>query len=364
MSEESALRKPVTFTLGGKEYTVVREEVDDLLKHVVPREPDKYAVRVHRRLYPPKQVVAVTIGLPLTKFTTMDASRIVTALGYELIEVKQLEKQIVKNESEQLFEIYLTTSNVPFEFEKQMPGTTRRPDFAVPLRDKEMLFEVKEFRPTNEDFRPGFGYFDPYGPIREKIGAARKKFKDLDAYCCNLVVFNFGKPLILLDWKHIYGAMLGNLGFAVPLDIPGRIAPPDAEIRNVFVGGTGAKMLVERQGVPVDVQNQTISSVIVLQNLAMGQRRFRKSLKQRERELGRSLTLEEFQRELDRARGTERDGSLSQLRVVVHENPYARLPLPRDLFRGPYDERYGAEDNRITRVFAGEEIKSLEEDED
>src|SRR5688572_5175034 len=111
MSRESALGKPVTFTLGGKEYTVFREEVDDLLKHVAPREPDKYAVRVHHRLYPPKQVVAVAIGLPLTKFTTMDASRIVTALGYELIEVKELEKQIVKNESEQLFEIYLTTSN-------------------------------------------------------------------------------------------------------------------------------------------------------------------------------------------------------------------------------------------------------------
>ncbi len=158
--------------------------------------------------------------------------------------------------------------------------------------------------------------------------------------------------------------MLGNLGFAVPLNVPGRTAPPDAEIRNVFGGGTGAKMLVERQGVPVDAQNQTISSVIVLQNVAVGQRRFRKGLKQREKELGRSLTLEEFQRELDRAHGTERDGSLSQLRVVVHENPYARLPLPRDLFRGPYDERYGAEDNRITRVFAGEEIQSLEENED
>ena len=35
------------------------------------------------------------------------------------------------------------------------------------------------------------------------------------------------------------------------------------------------------------------------------------------------------------------------MRVVVYENPYARIPLAREIFVGPYDERYGPEGDRI-----------------
>lgn len=56
------------------------------------------------------------------------------------------------------------------------------------------------------------------------------------------------------------------------------------------------------------------------------------------------------------------DLSLSQLRVIVHENPFARIQFPRELFRGPYDERYAGTDGRIERVFCGSQLEALEEE--
>jgi hypothetical protein len=56
------------------------------------------------------------------------------------------------------------------------------------------------------------------------------------------------------------------------------------------------------------------------------------------------------------------DLSLSQLRVVVHENPFARIQFPRELFRGPYDERYDGSEGRIDRIFCGNQVEVLEEE--
>lgn len=85
-------------------------------------------------------------------------------------------------------------------------------------------------------------------------------------------------------------------------------------------------------------------------------------MKRKENELGRKLELSEFWDETERAKGTALDLSLSQLRVVVLENPFARIQLPRKLFRGPYDERYAGSEGRIVRVFCGDQLAELEEE--
>ena len=72
---------------------------------------------------------------------------------------------------------------------------------------------------------PVFGVFDPYPPLREKIDTARDTFSKLKQHCCCLVLYTVDTPLILLDWQHVCGAMLSNLGWSVPLDLPGRPAP-------------------------------------------------------------------------------------------------------------------------------------------
>jgi hypothetical protein len=39
---------------------------------------------------------------------------------------------------------------------------------------------------------------------------------------------------------------------------------------------------------------------------------------------------------------------LRQIRVIVYENPMARSPINRAVFRGPYDPRFRGEDGSIT----------------
>ena len=347
-----------SFRLRGVTYQLSREEVEDRLKHVMPRALDKYATRVNDREYPPKQVIEIALQLPVTSFTTMDASRILTSMGFLIEEMTRIGHEPVKSTSESCFEDILRASGLrDFAFEKQLPGTTRRPDYTVAWKDVEILFEVKEFRAVAEDFRPGFGAYDPYEPIRKKIEEGRRKFKDLDNYCCCLVLYNRDKLLVDLGWQYVYGAMLGNLGFSVPLQLQGSPVPSDEKTHSVFA--SGGKMHRQQRGVPRTPQNRTISAILVIEHLPVGKRRFRAHIRHLEQRRGMGLTVNEYHDEVERAGGTERDMSLCQLRVVVHENPYARISLPPELFRGPYDERYGNSEDRIQQLYQGDATTKL-----
>jgi hypothetical protein len=353
----------VAFRLGGKPYELDRNRIEQDLKHTPPKRVDKYFVLVNGRPYPPKQVLGIALNKPLVSFTTVDASRVLTALGFE-VGIVGKETAPRKTESEVLFEEYLNASGLTmFQFEPEMPGTAKRPDYRLVFDGACCLFEVKEFTATPEDFRRGFGAYDPYHPIREKINAAREKFHGLKDHCCCLVLYNREKPLIHLDWQFVYGAMLGNLSIRTPFkQSRAGLVLHEEEAETGFFGG-GGKMVRTKDRQPIEPQNTTISAILVLEQFPVGKRRFDTSVAKTERELGRKLTLEEYLEMVEHSRGTERDISLAQLRVVVCQNPYGRKPLSEKLFSGPYDERYGLDKrtgDRITRVFAGEQIVALE----
>ena len=101
-----------------------------------------------------------------------------------------------------------------------------------------------------------------------------------------------------------------------------------------------------------DVENTTISAVLVLENLEIGHRRFGVEVRRAECE-GKKLSFVEAFDMLRKTEGTESDYKLRELRLVVYENPYARYQLPRDIISGPYDERYGLSHGRTTRLYAG-----------
>ena len=57
----------------------------------------------------------------------------------------------------------------------------------------------------------------------------------------------------------------------------------------------------------------------------------------------------------------EFDSEEQHLGVIVWENSFARIPLPRTLFCGDYDERYGVNDKGIvTRQYAGKGVIDYE----
>jgi hypothetical protein len=160
----------------------------------------------------------------------------------------------------------------------------------------------------------------------------------------------------------VYGAMLGNVGIQMPFD-PQKGQLVAEEAKQEFYGG-GGKMYRYVDQNPIGPQNRTISAIVVLDRLHLGQRRFLADVRRKEMRMGRTPSIEESSAMLEEARGTERDWGLLQLRTRVYENPYARIALTRELFNGAFDERYGEVDGSIKRVFCGEEIRKLEAEEE
>lgn len=361
MTERRAIQGEIEFQLDGRRYRLSRDEVINKVTFAAPKPTDKYFITINDRPYPPKQVLMLALGLPSANFTTSAAIAILGRLGFE---INSGSAPQLRTESERLFETYLTMSGfLEYQFEPQIPDSSARPDFLVQaLLDgtkREILFEVKEFQATADDFRLGGGSYDPYGPIREKIEEGRKKFRESKQYPCALVLYNAGKPLVDLRWEFIYGSMLGNLGYSFPFDSNAGKLVEKPVLTPTFA--QGGKMHREKDGVPIEPQNTTISAIVVLELLPVGKRRFEIELKRHEQSLARSLRYEEFFEFERSARGTERDISLRQLRTVTCLNPYSRIPFPGRLFVGPYDECYGVIDGALQRIYAGSQLKLLED---
>jgi hypothetical protein len=262
----------------------------------------------------------------------------------------------VRTKGELLFQGYLRACGLDYLFEPLLPGSSRRPDYAVPYRDSYVLFDVKDFVAKDSDFGR-VGFYDAYAPIREKINAGRKKFKHLKGYTCALVLFNKDRPLVDLKPTFIYGAMLGDIGVSFPVNTT--TGQGDVSQTTTVFGERG-RMLEYRGVTPVRAVNTTISAIIVVERIAARQQRLLAAIEVEEKKLGRKFTFQEsFARIKELSRG-EMDLRIKPLRVCVCENPFAAFSFPRELFRGPYDERYGPEDGYIRRLVAGEKLVTLE----
>ena len=256
---------------------------------------------------------------------------------------------VAQNDSELLFEEYLTAHGYSnWTHEAPVEGKRKKPDYRMDFGDSSLFFEVKEF-----DGPPPpmvCSYYDPYPPIREKINQAVRQFKEYKDFSCSLVLANPKAAFAQLgDHWVILGAMLGNLGFTVPLEIvPGKKHPSE----NVFLGG--GKMVNHKRQEP---QNTTISSVIVLGIYPLRQKTINIAIKNRQKELGRHTTFDE---DLEFYEAIPDNPELRRPRVVVYQNPFARIPFRRDVFRGSFDETWGVEGKFIRRVFVGGEVARIE----
>lgn len=75
--------------------------------------------------------------------------------------------------------------------------------------------------------------------------------------------------------------------------------------------------------------------------------------------LGRALSREEGLSLVLKLIKEHPDHAQEVMRALVFEHPDADHPLPREMFNGPFDERYGREGDHIAPVFVGDEIKKL-----
>jgi len=268
-------------------------------------------------------------------------------------------QRLHKAESERLFESYLREASLGWAYEQLAGDSERRPDYRVVLEGHPTRFEVKQFeQDPKEEIPKGAFTYDPYPPLRKKIGEAAKQLHALKGKeACCVVLFNKDRLLIDLSPMMVFGAMLGDLGFTFPVDT--RTGVGDIERGRTAFGERG-KMIRYKSEKAWAAQNTTISAVVVLSLLNMGQRWFQVQIRNEERALGRQYSLEEVLERMEQAAGTESDVSRSALRIVVCENPYAALRLG-SFAVGPYDERYGPnEAGELVRLFVGDELKKLE----
>ena len=68
------------------------------LRNVAPAIPDsrhKYFVRLNDRTYPIKQVLQLATKIPVAEFTAHTSYRVLSALGFEILEREALEQEYV-----------------------------------------------------------------------------------------------------------------------------------------------------------------------------------------------------------------------------------------------------------------------------
>jgi excisionase family DNA binding protein len=256
-----------------------------------------------------------------------------------------------QNVSELFFEQYLAEQGLArADHEPEFPGATKRVDYRLLHNGKRLWFEVKEFADDMSLLNNG-GAFDPYAAIRGKIHKVREKFRDYDGECCSLVLFNEAVSLAHISTPGIVlGAMLGSPSFRVPVDLKnGRVAEPATSFF-----GRGGKITVSHDGV---VLNTTISAVIALERLPVGQREIQIRMTREELKAPHPLTWEEtFQMVAPTCPAEE----LIVLRTIVYESPYATSPLPKEIFRGAYDQRWSRVGDQMAPIYVGSALEDLE----
>jgi len=253
--------------------------------------------------------------------------------------------------SERMFEMYLSSNGYTgWTHEQPTLGKPTTPDYHLRFGHLDLYFDVKEFENDDPVHHAEDGAYDPYRRLREKVNQAARQFKHYREFSCSLVLSDPNAARVDIDAPEIViGTMFGNIGFSVPF---GDSADPRASARRVFT--TGGKMVDYKHGT---AWNTTFSSIISLVPYPVRRKRLLIARDKRKREAGRELMHEEWRATAKSVLTTDED---TVVRIVVYENPYARIPLPATLFRGPFDERWGADGDLIRRVFVGDLLAELE----
>jgi hypothetical protein len=88
------------FIIRRKVFSLEEDEVTEKMRGIEPESGNgkqKYFVKIEDEEYPIKQVIAECLDLSKAEFTSMDAHRILTSLGFEVIDKSKGDKQKREN---------------------------------------------------------------------------------------------------------------------------------------------------------------------------------------------------------------------------------------------------------------------------
>jgi hypothetical protein len=281
-----------------------------------------------------------------------------------------------KTAGEAAFEEYLRENGIPFAYELQEEGKARRPDYTIKCRGVAIKLDVKDVEDetlagnhleVNEAAlvavalgnapddghavheHVGGGGYDPHPALREKINTARQQFKEYKGMPCAIVLHSTGRDADLRSPEIMLGVMYGNFGISIPFN-PERGDFVGTEAEAGFLSG-GSVVHRRKSTDETRIQNTTISALITIRQVKIGCARL----------------AEYYSSQPDRRAAYSFDPALharlkvdkSHYGLIVWENAFAANPLPKDLFRGPYDEYWSTSEPGAgnVRTFVGEKLQ-------
>jgi len=75
-------------TIGGQRCRLTRKGIEARMEGVEPENVRCHGVRIGRRLYPVKQVIARSAGVSKADFNSHEARRVLRQLGFALVQLK------------------------------------------------------------------------------------------------------------------------------------------------------------------------------------------------------------------------------------------------------------------------------------
>jgi hypothetical protein len=261
----------------------------------------------------------------------------------------------VQSKAELVFEDYLARHGIIWEYET-LAGL-KKPDYVIPHAAGKCIVEVKQIEDPNP--RPTKGY-NPDRSVRAKIKSARKQLGEYKEHPCSLAVYSesmFGpyEPSIILSAAFGPGYTQAGRDY-------GKIDPSPSFYRFCNRSELPTDMHFLAKAMLSPVANRTFSALIMLSCYEINELHLNvwKRLYAIQ-EAGQPISnndqfrlLEELGPELALERryaGT--------VRVIVVENRHANVPFPEDLFRGPFDQRWGWRDEWCGPAWIGSELESL-----
>src|SRR5215213_4149325 len=74
--------------VGGRDFNLTKQEVEARMKDEDPELIRKHMVEVNGQMFPPKQILGHVTGWDRTTFTTMEAQRVLTRIGFVCTEAR------------------------------------------------------------------------------------------------------------------------------------------------------------------------------------------------------------------------------------------------------------------------------------
>jgi hypothetical protein len=202
--------------------------------------------------------------------------------------------------------------------------------------------------------------FEPDRPVRRKIRKAREQFREYKDVSCSLAVFSetiYGphEPSVIL--AAAFGPGLVEAGRD-----HGKVDPRPSFYRFSRKSELPGHLQFLSNPVLTPWANRTFSAIILLGYHALDELHLevwkRLYLKQESGETVDPGDQFRLLSELGSAFKKPRIRTPTP-RVIVIENPHARIPIPSGLFRGPFDQRWGWSQEWCGPVWIGTALESL-----